>query len=61
MRTARKLIFGETWLLPFGLALVFLASLALRQAAPHGWAEYGGFALLAGVIVVALVSVGRSA
>lgn len=61
MRSLRKLIFGETWLLPVGLALVLAAALLVRRLASDEWSRYGGFVLLAGVIVVVLVSVGRSA
>ena len=44
MRTLRKLVFGETWTVPIGVALTLAAGLILRGA---GW--WVGFVLLAGV------------
>ena len=60
LRTLKKLLFGETWLLPLGLApVVAVTGLLLRGGATS--ARLGGFVLLAGVLVVLLLSVDRSA
>jgi len=52
-----KLIFGETRVLPIGVALVLLGGLALKGAG--WWVHAGGFVLLAGVIVVLSASLPR--
>jgi hypothetical protein len=49
MRTLRKLVLGETWVLPIGIALaVGVAAIVRAVAGPNGWWETaGGFVLLA--------------
>ena len=44
----RKLVLGETWTLPLGVAVTLLAGLALDAAGPGWWGRAGGFAVLAG-------------
>lgn len=62
LRTLKKLILGETWILPIGLAITIAAGgLLIRSLAESDWPHLGGFLLLAGVIVVLLASVNRSA
>ena len=62
LRTLKKLILGETWILPIGLALTLAAGgLLLRSFANSDWPHLGGFLLLAGVLAVLLASVNRSA
>src|SRR3954447_2632859 len=61
LRTAKKLVFGETWLLPLGVAAIFGASLLARRALGDHWHQIGGFVLLAGVCLLLVVSVSRSA
>jgi hypothetical protein len=53
MRALRKLILGETWALPLGVALTLAAGLALDALAGDDawWRHGGGFVLL--VLVVA--------
>lgn len=61
MRTLRRLLFGETWLVPGGVAAVLLAGgLVVRELLPSVWERAGGFFVLAGVLGVLLVSVARS-
>jgi hypothetical protein len=60
MRAVAKLLFGETWLLPVGLAVAVAAALVLRDVLGDEWGHAGGFVLLAGVIVVLVLSVGTS-
>jgi hypothetical protein len=56
----KKLVLGETWLLPLGIAaVVLLVAFVLRPALGDAWDRAGGFALLAGVIVVVVASVQR--
>ena len=61
MSALRKLVLGETWSLPLGLAAVVLvAAFVARPLLGDAWDRAGGFLLLAGVAVVLLVSVARS-
>jgi hypothetical protein len=57
LRTLKKLVLGETWLLPAGLALTLGASAILRSLLGEGWHDFGGFVLLAGAATVLVVSV----
>ena len=62
LREVRKLVLGETWLLPLGVAAVVLASaLVVRPLLGDAWEHAGGFVLLAGIVVVLVVSVAASA
>lgn len=59
MSTLRKLILGETWILPAGLTVALCAAGVLSGlGGEHGWwREGGGFVLLAlvlGALAVAL-------
>lgn len=59
LRTLKKLLFGETWLVPLGVAAtVTVTGMLIRGGAAS--AQIGGFVLLAGVLVVLLLSVARS-
>jgi hypothetical protein len=61
LRTLRKLLFGETWLVPLGIAAVLTCGgLLIRPLAPGAWPHLGGFILLAGVLGVLLTSTARS-
>ena len=55
----RKLVLGETWALPLGIAVTLVAGLALEAAGPAWWHRAGGFALLAGVLVTLIASLRR--
>jgi hypothetical protein len=61
IRTLRKLVLGETWALPLGVALAVGAAALLHAAAGHAawWRDGGGFVLLALVVAALLVAVGR--
>jgi thiosulfate reductase cytochrome b subunit len=52
----RKLVLGETWTLPFGVALTLLAGLALDAAGPAWWHRAGGFVVLAGALATLAAS-----
>ena len=60
LRTLKKLLVGETWLLPVGLLAAFTIALVARSALDRHWAHIGGFILLAGVGTVLLVTVART-
>jgi hypothetical protein len=55
----RKLVLGETWVLPLGVAVLLTAALALRALTPDLWEDAGGFFLLAGVLGLLALAVGR--
>ena len=55
MTQLRKLIFGETWSLPIGLAVALGAAAVIRAVeGKGGWWHRGGGFLLLGLVVVAL-------
>jgi hypothetical protein len=59
LRTLKKLLLGETWVLPIGLASTLAAGGLLHPATD--WPRLGGFTLLAAVLLILLASVNRSA
>jgi hypothetical protein len=64
LRTLRKLVLGETWALPLGVALAVVAAAVVREVAgPAGWwADVGGwllFGLLVAALAVSLARTGR--
>jgi hypothetical protein len=62
LRTLKKLLLGETWLLPAGIAaVVACAALVIRPVAAGAWPHLAGFLILAGVVAVLVASVARAA
>jgi hypothetical protein len=61
LRTLKKLILGETLVLPAGVVATLVVAVALRHVAGDAWHRWGGFVLLAGAVTVLLVSVARGA
>ena len=59
--TLKKLLLGETWLLPIGVAVVIGVALLTREVLGDGWEDVGGFVVLVGAVVVLLSSVATSA
>lgn len=59
MRTLRKLLLGETWTLPLGVALAVGAAGLLSWLAPGLWHAAGGPLLLGAVAAVLVASAGR--
>ena len=59
LRQLRKLLLGETWTLPVGVAVAVAVSFLVRGAVDggHWWPHGGGFLLLGLVIVVLAVSI----
>ena len=56
MRELRKLVLGETVVLPVGVALVVAIGLVLEALDVSWWSDDGGFVLLALVVAVLAVS-----
>ena len=57
MNALRKLILGETWVLPLGITVVVLiVALVVKPLMGDAWESAGGFVLLAGVCGVLLLS-----
>ena len=51
LRSLRKLVLGETLVLPIGVAVALLASGLAKLVFPaHAWTHVGGFVLLAFVL-----------
>jgi hypothetical protein len=61
MKALRTLILGETRALPIGVALLAAFSIAADQVGLSWWPDAAGPLLLAGAIVLVLVSVRQSA
>jgi hypothetical protein len=62
LRALKKLLLGETWLLPVGIFVVFTTCVLLARPLSGGaWSHTGGFMLLAGILGVLLASVARTA
>ncbi len=57
----RKLLLGETWLLPIGIAVTVAVAVLVRSALGDEWRDVGGFVLLGGVAIALAASVARSA
>jgi hypothetical protein len=57
LRTLKKLLLGETWILPIGIAVTLAGGAVLRALAGDIWEHAGGFAMLAGVLVALAASV----
>ena len=56
LRDLRKLVLGETWVLPLGVAALLAAALVLRAVAPDLWEDLGGFLLLGGVVALLVLA-----
>jgi hypothetical protein len=57
----RKLIFGETWILPLGIGLLLLGSeFLLKPILGSSWADAGGAILLVYVICLFALAINRS-
>jgi hypothetical protein len=57
--TLRKLVLGETWTLPIGVALAVGVAALLREVGGDWWHEGGGFVLLGLVVLTLLVAARR--
>jgi hypothetical protein len=60
VKALKKLLLGETWMLPLGLAALVLLAFVLRDVLGDAWRHAGGFILLAGVVGLLLAGVARS-
>jgi hypothetical protein len=61
LATLKKLVLGETWILPVGLVVAVALSLLCRALLDDAWQEVGGFVLLGGVACVLLLAVAAGA
>jgi hypothetical protein len=63
LRAARKLVLGETWTLPGGIAVAVLIAAALRLISGAGgwWRPAGGFVLAALLVGALAASLRRDA
>jgi hypothetical protein len=60
MKAFKKLLLGETWLLPLGVvAIAAIAGLAVKPALGDAWRHAGGFVLAGALLVLLLVAVRR--
>jgi hypothetical protein len=59
LRTLKKLVLGETWLLPLGVAVVVGGSALVRPLLGADWHHVGGLIILAGIVALLLVTVAR--
>jgi hypothetical protein len=51
VKALRKLIFGETWILPLGIAVLLLISgLVLKPLLGSSWSDVGGILLVVYVV-----------
>lgn len=60
LRTLKKLLLGETWVLPLGVAVTLAGGAALRSLAGDIWQHVGGLVMLVGVLTVLAASVETS-
>ena len=52
----RKLVLGETWTLPLGVAVTLAVALALDAAGPGWWERAGGFVVLGAALLTLIAS-----
>jgi hypothetical protein len=60
LRTLRKLVLGETWIVPLGVLSVLLTGALLRAAVPGVWDAVGPVLLPLGAIAFLGLGVQRS-
>lgn len=60
LRTLRKLVLGETWVIPLGVLLTLGGAALLRVAAPGAWHAAGPVLLPLAVLAVLAAGVVRS-
>lgn len=60
LRTLRKLVLGETWVLPLGVLSTLGSAAALSAYAPRVWNTAGPVLLPCAVLLVLTVAVVRS-
>ena len=62
LRQLRKLILGETWALPLGVAVALAIAGTFRAVdGKHGWWHHAGGFVLLGLVALALTASLRSA
>jgi membrane protein implicated in regulation of membrane protease activity len=61
LRTIKKLLVGETLILPLGVAAILAAGGVVRHVAASAWPAAGGPFLAVGVVAILLASSARTA
>jgi hypothetical protein len=61
LRTTVKLIAGETWELPAGVAVLIGVGLAAQHWASSTWDSIGAPAMFAGVVLLLTLTIARGA
>ncbi len=59
LATLRKLVLGETWAVPVGVALTVGVAGVLSAVGPGWWDDAGGFVVLAGALATFVVALRR--
>lgn len=60
LRAIKRLVLGETCILPVGIAAVLTAGGVIHALAPAAWRDLGGAVLAIGMVGVLLASVARA-
>ncbi len=55
----RKAVFGETWALPLGVALLLGVAALLKALSPDAWRQGGGAYLVVATVVLLVVLLRR--
>ena len=61
LRALKKLILGETRIVPLGILAIVVAGTLIHHLAGHAWTELGGVGLAPGVLLLFCFSVSRTA
>lgn len=61
LTSLRRLIFGETWMIPLGVGAALVLALLMRAAVPEtAWETAGGFCLAASIVAALAYSLRRA-
>jgi hypothetical protein len=60
LEQARKAVFGETWALPIGVAVLVGGAEILRHLAGESWSDIGGPLLVGGAVALFVLLLRRS-
>lgn len=52
MKALRKLVLGETWAIPLGVAAIVAVAILVGELAPDAWGDQGGPAVLLAAVLV---------
>jgi hypothetical protein len=60
LRTLRKLVLGETWLVPLAVAALVAGAALLRHASPSAWHDLGPVILPVAAVAILVAAVVRT-